>query len=69
MTPPRVALELALTGALPLIYAALLNWGLPPITAFEPWLPYWDDGATLKRFAFNLTHIQPHRRSSSIRLA
>ena len=47
MTPPRLPLALALTGTLPLIYAALLNWGLPPIHALEPWMPYWDNSAAL----------------------
>ena len=47
MNAPRIPLSLALAGTLPLIYAALLNIGLPPIQELRPWLPYWDDGATL----------------------
>ena len=47
MNAPRIPLSLALAGTLPLIYAALLNIGLPPIQELQPWLPYWDDGATL----------------------
>ena len=47
MNAPRIPLSLALAGALPMIYAALLNIGLPPIQELQPWLPYWNDGATL----------------------
>lgn len=47
MNTPRIPLFLAIAGALPLVYAALLNMGLPPISELQPWLPYWDDGAGL----------------------
>lgn len=47
MTAPRIQFFLALAGALPLVYAALLNMGLPPVAELQPWLPYWDDGAGL----------------------
>jgi hypothetical protein len=47
MTAPRIPFFLALAGALPLVYAALLNMGLPPVAELQPWLPYWDDGAGL----------------------
>ena len=47
MTAPRIPFFLALAGALPLVYAALLNVGLPPVAELQPWLPYWDDGAGL----------------------
>ncbi|MDB2421282.1 DUF3429 domain-containing protein [Paracoccaceae bacterium] len=47
MTAPRIPFFLALAGALPLVYAALLNMGLPPVAELQFWLPYWDDGAGL----------------------
>ena len=47
MIVPWIPLFLALAGALPLIYAALLNLGLPPILALRLWLPFWDDGTPL----------------------